>query len=970
MGIDSHRSNKVKWACSPEAGVKMQSVIEYGAGNASPFIVETDAFEGVKKIAHKVANDFGNVCGALPQIITEIPQKGETAVLFATLGRSPLLDTLIREGKFDPSAISGKNEVYQIAVIDKPFVGITQALVICGSDKRGTIYGMFALSEYIGVSPLHYWGDTQPVIRERIAITESIETVSKEPSVKYRGFFINDEWPCFGNWAVSNFGGLNANMYDHVFELLLRLKGNYLWPAMWKSSFALDGPANRNEELADMYGVVIGASHHEPCLRASEEWEQVKGPDSEYGNEWNYYTNKDGLLRYWEDALKRSGKYEKIITIGMRGEYDSKMLGEESTVKENVDLLKDIIENQRRLIREHSGHSPQLLALYKEVEEYFYGNAEFEGLKDWGGLDDVICMLCDDNFGFVRTLPNAALGERKFGMYYHFDYHGGPISYEWMPSTSYERTWEQLCKAWDHGIREVWIVNVGDLKFNEVPLSYFMDLAYDFEKWGTANHQSAQAYTHLWLERTFPSADSPVRDKMADILQGYIRLNAQRRPEALNAETYHPCHHLEADRMLERAADIQKLNEEVFTALRRPARDAYYSMIYFPAKASMNLLQMQLYAGKNRHFARQGKKIANQYATMISECIEHDRALAQEFARFKNRKWKGMELEEHIGFTQWNEDNSRYPLRITVEPAYKPRMVVSRKDSDEVYHKTYGRPMTITVNDFLSAGIDEVIIEIANDGTGRLDYVIETEQEYPWLELSAIKGTVEFQDDIVLRCNKDKLTSETQTARLLVKDTETVVAIKIMAKSHHNLNLPPMTFMAHNGVIVIKANHFAEKKDVAAGGFLELNHYGRSGSGMKVFPSTANFNETDENPMLTYRFLMEEAGDYTVEVWTTPVNPVQTNQPLRFTLEKVEGAQHIITAVPADFVAFHTDPRWCRGVLDSIRKSAATLTFEQGVQEIAIGALEAGLVLEQILIYPKDSEPPISYMGPNESFGE
>jgi hypothetical protein len=295
-------------------------------------------------------------------------------------------------------------------------------------------------------------------------------------------------------------------------------------------------------------------------------------------------------------------------------------------------------------------------------------------------------------------------------------------------------------------------------------------------------------------------------------------------------------------------------------------------------------------------------------------------------------------------------------------------MTVSRKDNAEIFHKTYGPPMTITVDDFLSPGIDEVIIEIANDGTGSLDYVIETEQEYPWLEISAKKGTVESQEDIVLRCNKDKLTGETQTARLLIKDAETVVAVTITAKSRHNPNLPPMTFMSQNGIIVIEAKHFAGKKDSAAGGFMELNNYGRSGTGMKVFPSTANFNETDENPLLTYRFLIEKAGDYTVEVWTTPVNPVQSNKPLRFTLGKPENAPHIITAVPADFVAFHTDPRWCQGVLDNIRKSAAALTFEQGVQEIAVGALEAGLVLERILIYPKGGEPPASYLGPQESF--
>jgi len=240
-------------------------------------MVESGAFEGVKRVTQKVAADFEKVCGSLPNI-TEKPENNGNVIIFATLGKSPLIDTLTSAGKFDPSLIRGKREVYQIKLIDNPFPGaakVAKAVLICGSDKRGSIYGMFALSQYIGVSPLHFWGDVEPERREKIEITAEIETVSKEPSVKYRGFFINDEWPCFGNWTTARFGGFTAEMYDHVFELLLRLKGNYLWPAMWTSSFALDGPGNLNEELADIYGVVMGASHHEPCLRASEEWDKV-----------------------------------------------------------------------------------------------------------------------------------------------------------------------------------------------------------------------------------------------------------------------------------------------------------------------------------------------------------------------------------------------------------------------------------------------------------------------------------------------------------------------------------------------------------------------------------------------------------------------------------------------------------------------------------------------------------------------
>jgi len=946
---------------------------EYRKKNAVPFTVENEAFEGVKRIAKKVAADFEKVCGGLPKITAELPKNG-VAVIFATLGKSRLTEKLINEGKFDSSLIRGKREVYQIKIIDSPFDGVSKTLLVCGSDKRGTIYGMFALSEYIGVSPLHFWGDAEPQKREKIEINEKIETVSKEPSVKYRGFFINDEWPCFGNWTFSRYKGFTAEMYDKVFELLLRLKGNYLWPAMWTSSFALDGPGSLNEELADIYGVVIGASHHEPCLRASEEWDKVRGPQSIYGNEWNYYTNKNGLLKYWEDALKRSGKYEKIITIGMRGERDSSMLGENATLKDNIDLLKDIIKNQRELIKKHVNPNlnevPQVLALYKEVEEYYYGNEQTAGLKDWDELNGVTCMLCEDNFGFMRTLPAADIRQRRggFGMYYHFDYHGGPVSYEWMPSTSFERTREQMSMAYDYGIKDIWIVNVGDLKFNEVPLAYFLELAYDFEKRGTAVPNSIDEYTSLWIEKTFPLADISIREKIARVLHGYIRMNAMRRPEALNADIYHPCHYLETDRMLALAANIEKENEAVYSALSKNEKDAYYSMICFPARASVNLLRMHLYAAKNRHFAKQGKKIANKYAALVTECVEKDRALHKEFAQFKSGKWKGMELEQHIGFTKWNEDNCRYPLRYQAEPAYKPRMVVSRKDREEIFTKTYGKPMTVLVDDFLFAGNDEIIIEIANDGIGSLDYTIETQRECNWLEISSVKGSVEFQEEIILRCNRQKLGEEIQKARLLIKDRETVVAVEIKAKNINVKDLLPMTFLQNNGVIVMEANHFCEKKDTTAGSFIELKNYGRSGTAMKVFPTTADFAEESEKPLLTYRFLIEESGNYTVEIWMTPTNSVQNKRPLRFTLAS-QNERQIITAVASDFMAgSNSDRRWCDGVLDQIRVCGTTLALEKGTREISIGALEAGLVLERVLVYKDGNAPLESYLGPLESF--
>lgn len=1001
---------------------------------AVPFLVEPSAWEGVRKIADLVAQDVEKVSGVCPVIAQSLEEltagvflsdkekenMGRSLVLCATLGRSPLMDSLIKKGLFSVAGMEGKREVYQIRRLKRPFDGIEEALIICGSDKRGTIYGMFSLSEYIGVSPLCYWGDAEPMRREKIVIGTDLEGLSKEPSVRYRGFFINDEWPCFGNWTFSHFGGFNAEMYEHVFELLLRLKGNYLWPAMWTSSFALDGPGSLNEELADLYGVVIGNSHHEPCLRASEEWDKVRGPESPYGNEWNFYTNREGLIQYWEDSLKRSGKYEHLITIGMRGERDSSMLGEDASLEQNIDLLKDIITVQKELIRKHVNadimQTPLLLALYKEVEAYFYGDEQTGGLKDWDGLEGVICMLCEDNYGQMRTLPTPELIQKihqqkgGFGMYYHFDYHGSPISYEWMPSTPFSKIWEQMCMAYDYGVRDVWIVNVGDLKGNEVALAYFMTLAYDFLTWGSSVFGSWKHYTRQWLEQTFPDIQAEIRVKLESVFTGFTELNGMRRPEALHAGVYHPCHYLETDRMLKWAAQLEQWNEEVYMDLSgegkssetglypgeiaderrlecgskntveniQRCRDACYSMIYYPAKASINLLRMHLYAGLNAHYAAQGRTIANVYADEVTKCIAQDKKFSEEFAAFLAGKWKGMELEQHIGFVKWNEDNCRYPVRMQVEPAYKPRMSVSRKDREEIAVKNYGGPMTVTVEDFLYEGCTEVVLEVANDGIGTLNYRITAEgmkisqnigTVCGWLTVTPVSGQTQMLQEIVLTCDRSMLQKEKQEIRLLISDGETQVAVLVSGKAVDTKDLLPMTFMEQNGVIAMEACHYADKKEAASGAFQILEGYGRSGWGAKVFPSTADFTVQEEKPSLTYRYMIPETGNYTVECYLAPTNSVRAKRPLRLLLNCGDGEDRIVEVLSSEFRAGDwNDADWCRGVLDQVRISRTLFRMEEGQNTLTVSALEAGLVLERILIYPSERPLLPSYLGPQETW--
>ena len=942
-------------------------------------LVEETAYEGVKRVAAKVALDIEKVTGKRPEVVNtleNLDKKNIQVIFCATLDKSNLLEKYVKQG-LNLEELSGKREVFAIKMLEGP-EGIEQALVICGSDKRGTIYGMFTLSEYIGVSPLCYWGDVEPVKKSDMIINKDIEMVSKEPSVRYRGFFINDEWPCCGNWAEKHFGDFNADMYEHVFEFLLRMKGNYLWPAMWSASFPLDGPGSQNEELADIYGVVIGYSHHEPCLRASEEWDKVRGPETRYGNEWNFYTNEQGLINYWRDALKRSGKYENLITIGMRGERDSSMLGEDATVEENVNLLKDIIRKQRQLIKENVNEDlekvPQLLALYKEVEAYFYGDENIKGLKDWEELDGVICMLCEDNFGHMRTLPTEEMRDRKggFGMYYHFDYHGGPISYEWVDSTPMSKTWEQMCMAYEYGIKDAWIVNVGDLKFHEVPLTYFMALAYDYDKWGYGNRNSYREYTALWTAENFAGVNKELQDKIGKVLTDYIDMNHLRRPESLNPGIYHPCENLEADKMLAKAEGLEALSMEVYDALKGADRDAYYSMIHFSAMASMNLLKMHLYAAKNALYAKQGKPVANRYGDLVRACIAKDREYYDAFGDFKGGKWDGMQMAQHIGFTKWNEDDYRYPVIMSVEPAYKPRLKVNRKDSPWTAVKNYGAPMAIRVDDFCYMGCEQVVIEIANDGVGSLHYEIlpqTADGKLPaWLGVSAMEGDVELQEELVLTYDSSKLTGEEQV-RLLIKDAETVVALDVSARTVETDGLPAKTHLEKKGIIAMNAGDFFQKKDTDKGAFEVLEGYGKYGTGVKIFPSTAVFGMEEEKPYLYYRFMVEEAGEYEAQLVVAPTNSVVNKQSVNVALQVNAGEQQKVELVAADFRAGESgDPRWGMGVLNQERRVSVPVTLHKGVNTLGIGALEAGTVLERVIVYSKKARKPENYMGPDDTY--
>lgn len=945
------------------------------------WLKEKEAYSGVHKIANKVMRDIELVFGVYPDSTEEVNQLGSNVLIFGTVDRSPALKKLSEQGLIDLEEIRGKNEVFLFQTIDSPWQGVDKALVIAGSDKRGTIYGLFNLSETLGVSPFVNWNNLRPRKQAEVVFETGHKYVSKEPSVRYRGFFINDEWPAFGEWCHKNFGGFNAKAYDQVYELLLRLKGNYLWPAMWSARFYDDGPGLANAELADEYGVVIGASHHEPCLRQGEEYKYLRGKDSIYGDAWNFRTNEEGITRFWADGLKRSGKFENTITVGMRGEADTAIMGADATFADNINLLRDVLRTQNRLIKEHVNPEldqvPRMLALYKEVEPFFYGDKDTPGLIGSEELEDVILMLCDDNHGNTRTLPTEEMRSHKggYGMYYHFDYHGGPVSYEWINSSYLPKIWEQMSATYDFGVRDLWIVNVGDICTQEFPLAYFLDLAYDFEQWGTSAINKTHEYTRLWIEKQFGDLlDEADLEKIYHILDGYTKIAHNRRPEAMNANVYHPVNYQETDKLLATIEDLMNTADDLYKRMDDRVMPGFFSLVYYPAMGNLNLQKMQLLAGKNHYAAKLNSMVANQLVEEIKTCMQRDQELVDEYHTMEDGKWYGMGLSEHIGFTHWNEDECKNPILMQVMPARKPRLIVS---VDGTMQRSEGSAWHINklyLNDFRQPHITEASFSISS--VSDMDATYEITCEAPWISLSSYRGTLDGKnkttEQIKVNIDRDKMTDESEN-QIEVKLPVGKCFILLDARQPEIAGLPEKTFIETNNYISIEAEHYYTKYDIeqegeVIAGFEVIDGYGKTLSGLKVFPTTQYFTAGQDSPYLEYQFVVNEAGSYEVELYMQPSNSVTIDHELYYGIQANDGDINVINTISSGLKVGDSGPEWAAGVMNNIRRCSSKVTCETGLNKIKIYAVSPGFVLEKLVIYPVGQKPAESYLGPTETY--
>ena len=580
----------------------------------APVVVSEDDWPGVARAAGDLCDDVERVVGQRPTLSHRLD--GDGCIVVGTIGDSPLVDSLIQIGKLDVTAVKGQWESYVIEQVDGN-------LVIAGSDRRGTIYGIYTISEHIGVSPWYWWADVPVAHKDRLTYDER-RMVQPSPKVKYRGIFINDEWPSFGTWATNHFGGINAEMYGRMFELLLRLKANYLWPAMWNSRFNEDDPLS--PEVADRYGIVMGTSHHEPMMRAHREY--VLRKDSI--GAWDYATNKANLDRFFEEGLKRNKQYDNLITIGMRGDGDVAMgKGDD---EENMKVLRSVVDGQREIIERVYGcpahEVPQLWAIFTEVQRYYDAGFTVP--------DDVTLLFCDNNWGYVRRTGPEKERQRKGGMglYYHIDMNGGPWNDRWVNTTTVAKMREQLNLAYQTGIDRIWIVNVGDLKPKEMPIDFIMHYAWDPDAIGPAD---CDAWMNAWATRIFGSDHA---EEIAQIVTEYSKMNLERKPEVQRVGIY-SAQTGEAQRMMQQWDLLEQQTLALSRQMPEEAADAFYQLVEYPAVASAGVAKIYLAATLGD-------------TAMMQQLFERDSLMAQKYnEETAGGKWKGMMLDKHIGYRHW-----------------------------------------------------------------------------------------------------------------------------------------------------------------------------------------------------------------------------------------------------------------------------------------------------------------------------
>lgn len=926
-------------AASPHSYVAMENAPDRfplaTGGQPVPLHVSNDDHAGVVRAARDLQEDLGRVTGTEPSLSTTGPPQGETVVIVGTVGKSPLIQRLVRTGALDVGAVAGRWETFLIETVENPLPGVERALVIAGSDQRGTIYGLYDLSEEVGVSPWHYWADVP--VRQRADLYVLPKRHTESPAVKYRGLFINDENPALYGWVNETFGGFNHGFYAKVYELLLRQKGNYLWPAMWGKSLFDDD--SLSYPLADKYGVVMGTTHHEPMMRSHVEWDR-------YGNgPWNYRQNADTLRQFWRKGIERMNGYESIVSVGMRGDGDKPM-----TQGTAIDLLERIVSDQRDIVEDVTGKDasemPQVWALYKEVQQYYD-----QGMRV---PDDITLLFADDNWGNIRRLPPAdSSREGGYGVYYHFDYVGGPNSYKWINTTQNERVWEQMRLAHQHGANRIWIANVGDLKPMEFPISFFLDYAWSPDQWSA---EELPEYSRQWARKQFGPEYAP---EIADIMDTYTKYNSRRKPELLSPDTYSLTHYREAERVVTSYNQLGEQVRGIYEALPEEKQAAFYQLVLYPVAASANLNALYVTTARNRLYADQGRAATNALADSVEALFEHDQALTDHYHEdMAGGKWTKMMSQAHIGDTgDWRAPSeNEMPEVERIDVSETANMGVAVEGSKAWWPHANA---AATLPPLHLYGRQSRSVEVFNRGQKPFEYTAETGA--PWLTVAPSSRRVDTQQHLQVRVDWDEAPTGRRQVPITIEGTGTTVTVQA------EVVVPSDTaqisgFVETNGYVSMDASHYTDAVGRSPVEWQEIPNLGRTGSSMTTTPVPAAPSQPGgDSPHLSYRVHLSSADSISVRVRLSPALDYQDRGGLRYGISVDNG--------PIQIVNMHADSShaaWQQWVSNNVNMETTQHYVEQpGAHTIKFWRVDPGVVLQKLVVDTGGLQP--SYLGPPES---
>jgi len=908
------------------------------SNTATPLLISSSDYPGVIRAFTDLQTDVERVTGIKPTLTEGESSTAKKVIIAGTLGKSTLIDKIVSDNAIDVSQLQGKWEMFLTQTISNPMSGVDEALVIIGSDKRGTIFGIYDISEQMGVSPWHWWADVPAQEKSSVYVKPGVHTLG-EPSVKYRGIFINDEAPALSGWVGENYGRFNHNFYEKVFELILRHKANFLWPAMWGKSLFEDD--TQSPGIADMYGVVLGTSHHEPLLRAQQDWK------NHGSGAWDYTTNTSTLQNFWREGVRRNGNKEAIMTVGMRGDGDVALTGA------SKELLERIVKDQRSIIEDVTGkpasETPQLWALYKEVQNYYD-----DGMRV---PDDVTLLFCDDNWGNVRRLPDPGAPERSggYGMYYHFDYVGGPRSYRWLNTNAIPRVWEQMNLCYEHDVKQIWLVNVGDLKLMELPTAFFLDMAWRPEQWTPEN---VGDYTRMWSEQQFGKEHA---EAIGNFQDKYTKFNARRKHSLIDRNTYHVVNYREAEREVGAFIKLAEQVDSVEALLPSKYHDAYYQLVKYPVAASANLNEMYYYWGLSGHYASQGRAATNDYVSLVGEKFNNDKALTDYYHRnVANGKWNHIASQPHIGYTSWESPSSNVkPSVSTINISNTKEMGVAIENSSSWWPNSSSKAMLPLFDAYHK---QSYYIEVFARGTQSFTFTAEPNED--WVILDKHQGQVSKQERINVSIDWENVPKGTNTASITITaDNGRTVSVGVSA---YNPESPAAGEIVGNiesdGYISIDPKNYSSATNKGNIQWHVIPDFGRTGSGVTFLPT----NVSSQSPGGTSPHLSYDV------YWYSNETNVKVNAYFGTTIDYLSKHNGLRYAISFDDESPQT--KTFNADNDNARRDYVTMVSTThtvsapGLHTLKYWAVDPGVVLQKLVIDINGTL--VTYLGPPDTYVE